>query len=542
MAGQNPLNPELDQEQDEGQPQQQQGAVMGAPQAPTAPGGMQQVQPGAPQQQKGSGSFTNIQNFLGANKNFAQKQGGLAGKMAGKIGTQVGQAKTTLAGERQKFGETLGNIKQGAVQTKQAMEPSLGFLGSDTGTKFAQKFERDAEGNLKIKAVQPAAAQPAQATAEPTAPALTAEEAQANVRKALEMKYAGPERLGSEKELEIQKQSLNELGQATANQEGRFGLLKKFFGRPTYNAGQQRLDNLLVQGNQGQLKDLRGTRQQTAQFSGAFDKARGQALQDVAQTRGEVQEIAGQAKTRTGEVATQAEQQLARDVENRNRLIAEEQMYGEQGRNELLQALSAQGLDLNDLGIELDTRSAFGAPNLASARLAESSVANLGNLDIERANRLNALRQLSGQTNLVPVGTEEAGSDIEVGLSDEMRNRIGGSIGDIRAYAKAAQGADAFTGDEERQWRARMVKSRVDDIMNRNLDPNFLRENFGGDKEAMRRALQAYGERGSGASNLFQYERDLRDGLNSKEELVGSIRQDVGADLRRKFGFLGRNK
>jgi hypothetical protein len=78
---------------------------------------------------------------------------------------------------------------------------------------------------------------------------------------------------------------------------------------------------LLVQGNPEQLKELRGTRQQTAQFGGAFDKARGQALQDVAQTRGDVQEIAGQAKTRTGEVATQAEQQLARDVENREQRL-----------------------------------------------------------------------------------------------------------------------------------------------------------------------------------------------------------------------------
>jgi len=500
---------------------------------------MQQAQPSAPQQ-KGSGRFTNLQNFMQANKNFAAGQGGLAGKMAGKIGTQVGQAKTTLAGERQKFGQTLGNIKQGAIQTKEAMEPSLGFLGSDTGTKFTQKFERDAEGNIKIKA---APTEPvAQETVASTTPALTAEQAQANIRKALEMKYAGPERLGSEKELEAQKQSLGELGKATATQEGRFGLLQRFFGRPTYNAGQQRLDQLLVQGNQNQLQNLRGTRQQTAQFGGAFDKARSQALQEVAQTRGDVQQIAGQAKERTGVVAGKAEEQLARDVEARNRLIAEEQMYGEQGRNELLQALAAQGLDLNDLGIELDTRSAFGSPNLASARLAQNSLATLGNLDIERANRLNALRQLSGRTDLVPIATEEAGTDIEVGLSDEMRNRIGGSIGDIRAYAKAAQGADAFTGDEEKQWRARMVKSRVDDIMNRNVDENILREQFGGDREAMRRALQAYGERGRGPSNLFQYERDLRDGLNSKEELVGSIRQDVGADLRRKFGFLGRNK
>jgi hypothetical protein len=548
MAGQNPLNPELDKEDEnaQGQPSNQ-NVLGGQEQATTQPGGMPQAQQAAPAQ-KGSGSFTNIQNFLGANKNFAQKQGGLAGKISGRIGTQVGQAQKTLASEKQKFGQTLGNIKQGAEQTKQAMEPSLGYLGGAEGTKFSQQFQRDEQGNLVRRSTPGEMSVAAEPQANNAAPTLNTDLAKQNIQKAIEMKYAGPERLGAEKELEASKQSLGELGQATANQEGRFGLLKRFFNKPTYSTGQQRLDQLLVQGNQPQLEALRGTRQKTAQFGGAFDKARGQALQDVAQTRGTVQEIAGQAKTRTGEIAGTAEQQMLKDIADRNRVIQESEMYGTQGREELKQALAAQGLNLDDIGIELDTKSAFGQPGLASASLAESSIANLGNLDIERANRLNALRQLSGKTDLVPVATEEAGTDINVGLGGELLNRINQSRGDISAYAKAAQGADAFTGEEEKQWRGRMLGNRIDAMFEQNnVDQETMRQWAASDPELAKRvgvkeaAKQLMKRRASfGTSTGFNPE--WVQGLTSKEEVVQSIRDNIGNELRGKFGFLGRTK
>jgi hypothetical protein len=543
MAGQNPLNPELDQEdENQGQGQQQPNqTVLGAPQATVQGGGMQQAQPSAPQQ-KGSGRFTNLQNFMQANKNFAAGQGGLAGKMAGKVGQQVGQAKQTLASEKQKFGQTLGGIKQEATQTKEAMNPSLDYLKNIQSSKYTY----DEQGNITgvKQAAQPGEMELAVQPETPAQPELDINKASENISKAQNLQYRGPESLGATKELEAQKQSLGELGKATATQEGRFGLLNRFFGRPTYSAGQQRLDQLLVQGNQEQLQNLRGTRQQTAQFGGAFDKAKSQALQDVAQTRGEVKDIAGQAQALTKESESAASQRLAANVEQRNNLVRQVEMMGAQGQAELKQSLANAGLDLDDLRIALDPNLAFQNPQIANAVLAATSQATEGTMDIEAAKRVNALRNLAGRKDLLAVGTEEAGSDINVGIGGQLQGMIGQSRGDIDLYKKAAQGSEAFSGEEESQLRERFISEKAANTPTpAGVDRNQLVKaaaNWGANPYAMDSLIERQFEGKTGTQTTFkpgviEAIRQLREGLNSKEDVVQYARDTLGTRLRQRF-------
>lgn len=564
-----PLNPIQQGQQDEEENQQQgnQQPVMGAQQATVQGGGMQTAQQPAAPQQKGSGRFTNLQGFLQANKGFAQKQGGLAGKMAQKVGTQVGQAQQTLATEKQKFGQTLGGIKQEAVKTKEGINPSLGYLKSYKGTQLEKDFDIDESGNL-VSLKQPA--QPGQMKlavesqdSQTSAPSLTDKEAEENIRRAIEMKYTGPERLGAEKELEAQKQTLGELGQATASQEGRFGLLKRFFGKPTYSSGQQRLDQLLVQGNQPQLQKLLGARQQTAQFGGAFDKTRQQALQDVAMTRADVQNIAGQAKTETSAAADAASAQLQKNIEQRNKLVRDVEMMGTQGREELKQALANAGLDTDDLRIALDPQLAFENPEIANAVLAATSQATEGTLDLQAASRINALRNLAGRKDLIAVGTEAAGRDINVGVGGRTQSTIAQNKADIDLYKKAAQGSGAFSGEEEAQMRNRFMSEKIASgqvNIPQGVDKSVFTAwaanggaipTSGFTAGQINSLLTQLGMRRDDKGNLvqtgtgpnpamFQAMQQARQGLNSKEDVVKYARDSLGARLRNTFGFLGK--
>lgn len=544
-----PLNP-IQQGQDEDEENQQgnQQPVMGAQQATVQGGGMQTAQQPAAPQQKGSGRFTNLQGFLQANKGFAQKQGGLAGKMSQRIGTQVGQAQQTLATEKQKFGQTLGGIKQEAVKTKEATRPSLGYLSGYGGTEAEKQYQFDEAGNitgLKPQA-QPGQMQLAVQPEQAQAPQMDINQASENIRKAQELKYTGPERLGAEKELEAQKQTLGELGQATASQEGRFGLLNRFFGRPTYSTGQQRLDQLLVQGNQPQLQKLLGTRQQTAQFGGAFDKTRQQALQDVAQTRGDVQKTAQEAQALTKESEATATERLKRNVEQRNKLVREVEMMGAQGQEELKQSLANAGLDLDDLRIALDPQLAFQNPQIANAVLAATSQATEGTFDLEAAKRVNALRNLAGKQDLIAEGTQAAGRDIEVGLGGQLQGMIGQSRPDIDLYRKAAQGSGAFSGEEEKQLRERFVAEKAANIaVPAGVDRNQLIKaaaNWGAnpyDQSSLMTGAAAGGKTSAEQSafkpGVIEAIRQLREGLNSKEDVVQYARDTLGTRLRQRF-------
>lgn len=199
-----------------------------------------------------SGSYTNLQKYMTANQNFAQDQGGLAGQMV----SNINQYRPDVQGAQQAF--------------NQAYQP------------MAQQFQ-NAPNSVQ------------QAIANPTA-AVQDQNLFNQVAAARDATYTGPKSLSdldgknNFNTLQAQSNNYSSLANAGQSEAGRYDLLHQMFNRPNYTTGQQSLDNLLIQSDQGQLQKLQNQRQSAAQANQQLQSAQqytssiGQNMVDQANT------------------------------------------------------------------------------------------------------------------------------------------------------------------------------------------------------------------------------------------------------------------
>ncbi len=193
------------------------GVPGGAP-APTSGGGRTAPSP-TDTAQKGSGRFTNLQKYLQANVGAAD--------YAGRIGEGIE--------------ETRGKLQRGVEEARAGVEaaaqPEIQRLQGAQGT------------------IQQALADPTQYTADPT-----------RVQQFQQLRTGQTADVGRDiSEQQRQAQRLGEQAALTGTEAGRYQLLRQTFGSPTYSRGQAGLDQLLLQGQTGQLRNLQQTAQQAAQ-------------------------------------------------------------------------------------------------------------------------------------------------------------------------------------------------------------------------------------------------------------------------------------
>jgi len=157
--------------------------------------------------QSRSGRFTNIQQYMAANR--AQN---VAGKVAGQVGSQVEETQQKLEGAKAGFRQQVGAATQAMEANRQALQ------------NLADKADEDIISS---------------------------------VRSGLETEYRGPSQLAGEQELAAQSQAVSGLAGMSQTAGGREQLLRQLFGRPTYTAGQAALDSLLLGTGGKQLADVR---------------------------------------------------------------------------------------------------------------------------------------------------------------------------------------------------------------------------------------------------------------------------------------------
>lgn len=164
-----------------------------------------------------SGRFTNLQNYLSANKDYNKPSGGLAGQMNTNFKNQ-----------------TTG-------------------IQNDINTAKTQFDNKAAAGSV--------VANPdllAQAFSDPNAFVQNAANVDA-FTKQRDATYSGPTALDASAAA-AKTTNLQDNTNLTNSENGRYALLSKMFGRPDYNSGAQKLDNLLLQGNEQQLGKLQSSR------------------------------------------------------------------------------------------------------------------------------------------------------------------------------------------------------------------------------------------------------------------------------------------
>lgn len=208
--------------------------------------------------QAGSG-FTNLQKIVNANKSNQ-----LGTKIAGGIGNQLNTASNTLNNSMQGFNQEIGKAKDTLEQNKLYANNTLNKVqtlgaanANEVGDEDFKKFGQIREG------------------------------------------YKGPTAVPNTSNVQQQINNVKQLANNANTAQGRFGLLQRFVGQgKQYNAGQQRLDNLLL--GQTGAKQFADSRRQAATLAQQAQNAQQGATESVKAVQGQYKGLVDELGNRIG--------------------------------------------------------------------------------------------------------------------------------------------------------------------------------------------------------------------------------------------------
>lgn len=200
------------------------------------------------QEKASSTGWTNLQSYIGANKDNAARMG-------------------------QKVTGDISAVGQGAVQEKQA-------LGSEVTADVAKNTVRDS-GLINQLSADPTKVNKQAYTQQSTAT------------------YGGPTDLSSyNRYADVQKkvQNLGQKLQATESDAGRKALLAESYARPDYGQGMQSLDNFILSASPESVQQIQNTRQQYGNVGSEWDALQGQLSGAISQGRETTERTAADTK------------------------------------------------------------------------------------------------------------------------------------------------------------------------------------------------------------------------------------------------------
>lgn len=197
---------------------------------------------------KDSGSFTNLNQYLDANKENAGQMGT---KIASDITNQGQATRTGIQDTSTEFNQladqgTLAGLDKAPEEARNIVQQAR------TGAKNAQIDQNQMSRFGEIANAQ----------------------------------YKGPQDLTGTTKYANTAQQYEKAQQAAKNassDEGRFSLLKDAYARPTYSQGQQNLDNLLLTGNQGAKENIQSAATGLSDLAGVWSGAQSNAAQLASQ-------------------------------------------------------------------------------------------------------------------------------------------------------------------------------------------------------------------------------------------------------------------
>lgn len=355
-----------------------------------------------PAQKTSSGSgFVNLQKYLQANKpqQFAQQT---AQKVVGLGDT----AKQEVAGQQQKFGENLEKAKTGLEEQKQRGSTLLGeveqigFGNAPQSADDIQKFQQFIGGS-----------------------------------------YQGPTGLEDPTKALARARIAQNVGQLAGQQgtAGKTQLLQTFYGRPSYNTGQQGLDSLLLaQGGPKELQQAARTtkglesnvEQQTSQAEklGSLQKS-----QDMAARESQVGQLESGYQSGLSDVR-QRQQQLEQSGKN----------YIQDIQSRLANGGRINADEAKALGVDSGGLVSYGGRNLGEAyQLDSQSLQDLGKVATKQQTaRLLGLAKLAG--DVVPnLDVSKFGLEKAETANPAMVNQQ--ALADIKQQIASQEQADLAT-------------------------------------------------------------------------------------------------
>lgn len=306
------------------------------------------------QQKKGSGGYQDLRKYLQANQktNYGNQLGGQIQGQAQQLGQSVGQARTDIQGQ----------VNPELQRLNQAGQTISGAVADPNATANNQQ-QLDAFNKLR------------------TGDYLKNVQAQ------------------NQQQINAQQQNVANQAQLTGTESGRFQLLRNMFAPKTanYSRGAGKLDQLLLQGQGGQLKNLQN---QAQAANTQAQNTVGQLNKDVAGYNQQIQQLGTQAQQQANEALTgnisslqqgleqKAQQETAQRQTQVNSL--KEALKNGQLTQEQAQQLGVQG-NLDLYGVDPTQ-----FLNASSGPLTAQNVASQAD-----AAKMNALYKLGGQSELV---------------------------------------------------------------------------------------------------------------------------------------------
>jgi hypothetical protein len=331
-----------------------------------------------------SGQFTNIQNYLQANKQGAKQLGqGVAQKVGSKVAS--GLEEVNKAGQAST--QNVQNISQQGQQAQQ-------------------------QGTQAVQAVRTGQAQDLSLAEQQAQKGLSNEYAQ-NIQKT---------QFENLQNLTNKKQELQELGQQTRTGAGQQAILQRTYARPDYTAGQSRFDTLLLGGSKEGQEGLSKVRQQVGQYDPTLQKNVSQFEQQRSEQAEQINQGMQGLQQRIAEATARGEDATA-DKSLYAELNAQAQKLNQQRKAETakitpadtIAALNSSGYkvkSLNDVITLPGTNVKVSVADIAkNPKFFQESFqeANLGNVNAEALNRLNVLNRLGGLNELQSTGNLNTG-------------------------------------------------------------------------------------------------------------------------------------
>lgn len=414
-----PVNAENNQKQDQDNQNQQTanpvtggGVSVGSPQSRTA-----SFSTGAAPTQTGSGRYTNLQKYLGANQ-------GAGSRLASGIGAGIDRK---LQPGQQEADTQASKVAEGIQQGQQGLQRGQGYNTQLQDQNFnAQNFVADQNQLQDFTKFRTGQAIDTNAINSQLNTAQTANQSQ---------------------QLAVK----NQLGQV-GNEQGRFGLLKQTFGgqNKPYTTGQQRLDQLFLQAdgqnNIGQLQNKLNTNVNTLnQNLGGLNSRTADINSLISGQTG----LASQLQDRTNQMETGYIDNLqgqvggvnaARDAERKRYQDFTNQLLQTGQGKETSQALDGQLFDEALLREGEQTFNFFKNPTLTADQFINTNrnandykdIANQGNVDY-----YGALSQLAGINNSKLNSIGELIDPTTGGLNKAAQFKVGD--GSLRSGINTAQ-------------------------------------------------------------------------------------------------------
>jgi hypothetical protein len=466
------------QQQGQGQTPTLNAPTIGGPQggAVATPGASGPTQSGT-----SSGRFNNLQKYIDANKDFNADQGGLAGAMVGNINNQA---------------QTVQNNLQGAQNA------------------FAQQSQQSIDSFNHPDAVN-------QALQDPTAFVQNPNNLNtfAGMRDA---QYTGPKTLqdlsGDQNLAKLQTQSanVNDMVNQGQSESGRFNLLKSMFGNNNYTSGQQNLDNLLIQGQPEQMKQIQGARQIATNTASQLN----QTEQNVENTAQQAQQQAQGIQDATRAQVNQAAQGATNEAQQKYQTATNQQnqdFTNLQGYLNNPKTFAQSGVDpdaiIKNSGINPDIvkysqalqQAGYSPSDFLSKGAAPTEQNVLSQADYAK---MNALNQLMGGSNGAIAAT--ASPDVSAAL---------------QKYLGQESQAGGFNPSQELNYdnsRYSNAVSAAHDLYNQQVSPytNQLQNLTGGINGLMPQAQQAV----SDAQAAYNQQKSLYDmlGMSYDQPMAGT--------------------